>query len=96
MRNFKLETLLEKGSIITSEKGNSMLPFIKSGQKHLLTKISWEDCEIEDIVYCKVKGRLMTHKVWAKDPLKGLQIGNASGFINGWTKSVFGKVTQIY
>jgi hypothetical protein len=34
--NFKVEKLEKGESFITSEKGNSMVPLIKSGQKHKL------------------------------------------------------------
>lgn len=91
----KLELLQRDGEIITSEKGNSMLPLISSGQKHKLKLCNWEDCNIKDIVYCKIHGKFYTHLVYAKDINKGLQIGNTKGFINGWTKIVYGKVTEI-
>lgn len=56
MRNYKLERLQNKETFITSEKGNSMVPLIKSGQEHKLSPITWEECKEGDIVYCKVKG----------------------------------------
>jgi hypothetical protein len=96
MINFKVKLLEEKGEIITSEKGNSMLPLIKSKQDHKLVSCKWEDCEVDDIVFCKVKGNYYTHLVYAKNDLKGLLIGNKKGHMNGWTKSVYGKVTEIY
>ena len=96
MRNYKLEKLQNGESFKTSEKGNSMLPLLKSGQEHELTPIKWEDTDIGDIVYCKVSGNFLTHLVKAKDPLKGCQIGNNKGGINGWTKNVFGKVSKIF
>lgn len=34
--------------------------------------------------------------VKAIDPNKGCQIGNNKGNINGWTKQVYGIVTEIY
>lgn len=92
----KVELLQEKGELITSEAGNSMLPIIKSKQKHKLKSCKWEDCVVGDIVFCRVAGRLITHKVWARNDVRGLQIGNNRGYINGWTKSVYGKVTEIY
>lgn len=91
----KVELLQEKGELITSEKGNSMLPRIKSGQKHKLVSCTWESCDVNDIVYCKVKGKFYTHLVHAKNEQKGLQIGNMKGYINGWTKIVYGKVTEV-
>jgi len=95
MRNYKLERLQKGETFITSEKGNSMMPLIKSGQKHKLEPCEWNDCEVSDIVYCKVKGKFYTHLVKAKDDNKGLLIGNNKGNINGWTKQIFGKVIEI-
>lgn len=96
MINYKLLKLLSGEVIITNEKGNSMVPLIKSGQEHELTPTCWLICEKGDIVYCKVKGNYYTHLVLAKNLDKGLQIGNNKGRINGWTKAVYGKVTKIF
>ena len=95
MRNYKLERLENGETFTTKEYGNSMSPLIKSGQEHILEPAVWQHCDINDIVYCKVNGRYYTHLVKAKDNNKGLQIGNNKGGINGWTKSVYGKVIQI-
>ncbi len=96
MRNYKLERLQNGESFVTSEKGNSMVPLIKSGQEHKLSPTKWEDVEVGSIVYCKCKGNFYTHLVKAKNNDKGCLIGNNKGGINGWTKSVFGIVTEIY
>ena len=95
MTNWKLERLSRGETFITSEKGNSMVPLIKSGQEHKITPITWEEVEVGDIVYCKVKGRFYTHLVKAKNLDKGCQIGNNKGGINGWTKQIYGKVIQV-
>lgn len=95
MKNYKLERLQNGETFITSEKGNSMIPLIKSGQEHKLAPVKWEDCDKDDIVYCKVKGRFYTHLVKAKDDVKGLLIGNNKGNINGWTKQVYGRVIEV-
>ena len=94
-KNYKLERLQNGETFITSEKGNSMIPLIKSGQDHKLEPAKWEDVEVDDIVYCKVKSTYYTHIVKAKDSVKGVQIGNNKGHINGWTKQVYGVVTHI-
>lgn len=94
-RNFKLERLEAGETFITSEKGNSMVPLISSGQKHELEPITWEQCEVDDIVYAKVHGNFYTHLVKAKSDQKGLLIGNNKGGINGWTKQVYGRVKNI-
>lgn len=95
MKNYKLERLQNGESFVTSEKGNSMVPLIKSGQDHKLEPVKWEDCKEGDMVYCKVKGRFYTHLVKAKNQDKGLLIGNNKGGINGWTKNVYGRVTEV-
>lgn len=95
MKNYKLERLQNGETFITSEKGNSMVPLIKSGQDHKLTPVKWEDVKVGDIVYCKVKGNFLTHLTKAIDCTKGCQIGNNKGGINGWTKQVYGKVIEI-
>ena len=96
MRNFKIEKLLSGKSIISKEPGNSMIPLIKSKQPVLLAPIIWQDTEIGDMVYCKVRGNLYTHLVKAKNDKKGCLIGNNHGHINGWTKNIYGKVIKIY
>lgn len=60
MRNYKLEKLQNGETFVTSEKGNSMVGLIKSGQEHELTPTTWEECDEGDIVYCKVKGSFYT------------------------------------
>lgn len=95
MKNWKLEKLLNGETFITSEKGNSMVPIIKSKQDHKLKPAVWEECNVGDIVYCKVKGNFYTHLVKAKNDDKGLLIGNNKGGVNGWTKQVYGKVIEI-
>jgi len=93
--NFKLEKLLKGETFVTSEKGNSMYPLIKSGQKHILKPIKIEDVKVRDIVFCKVSGKFYTHLVKAIDKKKGCLIGNNRGGINGWTHSVYGIVDKI-
>lgn len=95
LRNYKLEKLQNGETITTSEKGNSMVPLIKSGQEHVLEPVSWGACKEGDIVYCKVKGRFYTHLVLAINPDRGLLIGSNRGSINGWTKQVYGKVIEV-
>jgi hypothetical protein len=93
-RNFKQEKLLAGETFDTSEKGNSMLPLIASGQTHTLAPASMDTVEVGDIVYAKVHGRFYTHLVKAKRDDQ-VQIGNNHGHINGWTSQVFGKVIAV-
>lgn len=82
-------------SFATSEKGNSMQPLINSGQEHILSPVIWQNCEVGDVVYCKVRGNFYTHLVKSKNNNTGLLIGNNKGGINGWTKQVYGRVSKI-
>ena len=92
----KQERLEAGETFVTSEKGNSMTPLIMSGQKHVLEPVSGIDSiKVGDIVYCKVHGRFFTHLVKTIDPVKGAQIGNNHGHINGWTKNIYGKVIKV-
>lgn len=71
--------------------GSSMLPILKSGS--LLTFEKAEEYEIDDIVFCKVKGRYIdAHKVVKKDSNKGFLIANNHGWENGWTRIIYGRV----
>ncbi|MGL5890936.1 MAG: S24 family peptidase [Bacteroidia bacterium] len=73
--------------------GNSMLPILKSGS--LLTFEKKENYKINDIVFCKVRGRFIdAHKITKIDKNKGFMIANNHGFENGWTKIIFGKAVK--
>jgi hypothetical protein len=108
MYNKKLECLLAGEVVISKETGSSMMPLIKSRQPVELTPSTWQEVEVGDAVYCKVRGRFNTHLVKAKSDKKGCLIGNNRGRINGclignnrgringWTKKVYGKVTNIF
>ena len=95
MKNSKMEKLLAGETIISKEPGNSMTPILQSKQPVELTPTTWENVEVGDIVYCKVRGNFYTHLVKAKNEKRGVQIGNNHGHTNGWTKKVYGKVTNI-
>lgn len=94
-RNYKLEKLQAGETVTTSEKGNSMVPLIRSGQEHVVEPATWESVEVGDIVYCKCRGNYFTHLVTAKNDDKGCQISNNHGHVNGWTKQVYGKVVKV-
>lgn len=93
--NWKRDKLLNGESIISKESGNSMLPLIRSKQPVRLSPCKLEDIVVGDIVYCKVRGNFYTHLVLQVDAVKGCLIGNNKGRTNGWTKQVYGKVTEI-
>ena len=73
--------------------GNSMLPIIKSGS--LLTFKKEKSYQINDIVFCKVKGRYIdAHKITKTDGNARYMIANNGGYENGWTKTIFGRVIR--
>lgn len=89
----KLE-LVELGCGKMKSFGSSMLPIIKSGSVLTFTKKEFYD--VGDIVFCKVKGRYIdAHKITKKDNFKGYMIANNKGYENGWTKIIYGFVTNI-
>jgi len=92
----KIEDLLQGKKVVIRPKGNSMVPLIKSKQAVLVEPIKLQDCEVDDVVLCKVKGKIYLHLIKAKDKKRGLQICNKKGLINGWTKKVYGKLSVIF
>ena len=93
MQSWKVDKLLSGETIISKEPENSMTPLIKSKQPVELTPIIWEEAEVVDIVYYKVRGNLYTHLVKSKSDKRGCLIGSNRVRVNGWTKKVYGKVT---
>lgn len=85
--------LAESGNGKMKAFGSSMMPILKSGST--LTFEAAAEYEIGDIVFCKVKGRYIdAHKIIKKDPGKGFLIANNHGWENGWTRTIFGRVTE--
>ena len=92
---WQIEKLLAGETIVSKEPGNSMLPILKSRQPVRIAPATWEQVDVGDIVYCKVRGNVYTHRVTAKDAKRGCQISNNRGHVNGWSKQVYGKVIEI-
>lgn len=94
-----IANMLEEGSTIEryKEGGNSMLPLIKSNQPVTLTPCKDIELKVNDIVFCKVKGRFVTHKI-LKMREDQYQIGNNRGFVNGWVRKekIYGLVTKVW
>jgi SOS-response transcriptional repressor LexA len=88
-----IEELNEKGNGKMKCFGNSMLPILKSGS--LLTFQKSEQYNVGDIVFCKVKGRIIdAHKIIKTDANKGFLIANNHGFENGWTRIIYAKAVK--
>lgn len=72
-----------------------MEPKIKSGA--LVTVKPCSDInllEVGDVVYCKVHGKVYLHLVSAKKDGQA-QISNNKGFVNGLTKTVYGRLANV-
>ena len=93
--NNNAQRLLAGETIISREPGNSMTPKLQSRQPVRIAPTTWEQVEIGDIVYCRVRGSFYTHLVHGKNIDRGVLIGNNHNHMNGWSKAVFGKVTEI-
>lgn len=95
MVHMKIEKLKAGETIVSREPGNSMMPILRSRQPVRIEPSSWQEVEPGDIVYCRVKGNVYTHLVKAKNEKRGVLIANNKGRVNGWTKTVYGKVIEI-
>lgn len=71
--------------------GWSMYPMIKSKANVLLEPVKLDDLNVGDAVLCKVKSNIYLHKVVRISDGK-VQIGNNKGHINGWTRTVYGRM----
>ena len=78
--------------------GNSMLPRIRSGSTVDIEPVAVAELEVDEVVLCRVRGRVVVHRVSA---LRGgadsreVQISNQRGHVNGWTRTVYGRVVAV-
>jgi hypothetical protein len=95
---------LRAGNPVTfGEKGNSMVPRIKSRQKCTYAPVTrHEDLHVGDVVFCSVGRWTLSHLLTAmrqlKDGVWQYQISNNHGHVNGWTslERIYGKVIVIH
>lgn len=86
---------LDEGrSVRHKGKGNSMTPLIHSGQTVTISPVKGE-IKKGDIVLAKVKGRMFIHLVTAVGDDGRYQISNNHGHVNGWSRQIYGIVTEI-
>lgn len=89
-----INLLREGQEAIVIPHGNSMQPKVLSGAHVTLEPVTIEQLEINDIVLCRVSGNVYLHLVKALDGNR-VQIGNNRGYINGWTKAVYGRAIHV-
>jgi SOS-response transcriptional repressor LexA len=75
-------------------RGHSMTGKVNDGDLVTVEPVDPTKLKVGDIVLCKVRGTYYLHLIKAIDGDR-FQIGNNRGRINGWTKAVFGKVTEV-
>lgn len=86
VKDLMVERLLN-GEIVENyrEGGNSMSPRIKHRQAvNIYPFNDGSEPEVNDVVFCKVRGRYMMHLLTAIDGER-YQISNNHGHVNGWT-----------
>jgi len=92
-RQHEIEQLQAGFNVSFRPVGNSMSPRIKS--KQLVTfSPDISNIEVGDVVLCKVNGNIVCHLVSAIQADR-YQISNNRGHVNGWTKTIYGKVISI-
>lgn len=91
-----IKELDEGRSVTLKPKGNSMTPLIQSGQQIVLSPLKgMSPLKKGDVVLAKVKGRYFIHKVSAVGDDGSYQISNNHGHVNGWSRQIYGIVTEI-
>lgn len=75
-----------------------MRPKVESGATVTLEPVTAAEVEVGDVVLCRVAGNVYLHLVTAvqgTDDDRRVQIGNMRGRINGWTRAIYGRATEI-
>lgn len=78
--------------------GNSMAPRILSRQLVTVAPLGTLSLRNDDIVLCRVSGRVYLHRVVGLAHRNGrwrYLIANNRGHINGWTGTIYGVVVRI-
>ena len=89
------EVLSEGTTVETRIPGNSMKPIIKSRELVTIEPCKLEDLVKGDVAFCKVRGNFYLHLVRKVGDDGRVLIGNNHGHDNGWTRTVFGKLTKV-
>jgi signal peptidase I len=81
-------------SVVAKPAGRSMEPLIYSKDEVFILPAKETTIVVGDIVLCRVGGNDLLHKITA---IQGdrYQISNNKGYVNGWTKAVYGYVLCV-
>lgn len=95
-RNQQIAQRLMAGDTVQCRlPGNSMSPRIKSRQLVTIEPCKLEDLKAGDVTFCKVRGNHYLHLVKQVGDDGRVLIGNNRGHINGWTRTVYGKLAKV-
>ncbi len=87
---------LEKGRTASCRpRGNSMVPIVRSGQLCTIEPVTLAAVSKDDVVLCRVKGAQYLHLVKQVAADGRVLIGNNRGGTNGWTRTVYGRLTRV-
>jgi SOS-response transcriptional repressor LexA len=90
-----LERLLAGETVQFRPTGNSMNGKINSGQLVTVSPVpDLDSLEVGQIVLCEVRGHQYLHLIDAKRDGQFL-IANNRGYKNGWTTTIYGRVTKV-
>ena len=92
--DYHIEALQRGETVQFRPSGSSMSPKVKSRQLCTVEPVEFLDVKVGDIVLCRVSGNQYLHLVKARG-LDRIQIGNNKGRINGWTRSVYGRLIKV-
>lgn len=88
-----LAARLQAGETVTYvEHGNSMTPRMRDGVTVTVGPCKLEDLAVGDVAFAKVRGAYYLHYVKALGQDGRVLIGNAHGHLNGWTRTVYGRL----
>jgi hypothetical protein len=90
-----IEALEKTGTATLKMFGNSMVPLITSGSELTFEKVPDDQYAVGDVVFCKVKGSYLAHKIVRIDSKGRFMIANNRGRENGWTSAVYGRLVKV-
>jgi hypothetical protein len=96
--NAAIAQLTAGARVVIRPHGGSMRPLVESGAEVTLEPAYVTTVQVGDIVPCRVAGNVFLHLVKAVEGAGGdrrVLIGNNRGKTNGWTKTVYGRATQV-
>ncbi len=86
---------LQAGRIVTfTARGHSMAPRIADGARVTVAPSALAAVQPGDVVLACVRGVLCLHAAKALSPDGRVQIANQRGHVNGWTRTVYGRVVS--